>query len=379
MFLGSRGAVIWPAAVAHEEARDWTPTAAFRVCCVALGLNAAFTALSRLSEGVRQFFLAGANIEWIGVFLLAYVCLRQKRGFGYLAAVVGLEVVLGFSGFFGGFKTVFMVLFVALASVRPRVNFMTVAATGMAAALALLLTVFWSEIKTDYREFLNSGVDAQIVLVSVEDRADFLKHRIEDADLGTLASGFDKMLMRIAYVEYLGAAINFVPESRPHENGAMLLKAVWHILLPRMLFADKPALPNDTVVTLAYTGLPLTDAVGTSISIGYMGEFYIDFGVFGMLACMACLGLFYGWAYRFVQQQCDSALVAYGATFAALFPGFMFETALPKIIGGVFTSIPIIVVLIKFVMPAALKAFGSQEGHIARRRADPGENGADEF
>jgi hypothetical protein len=247
---------------------------------------------------------------------------------------------------------------------------MTVAVTGTAAALALLLSAFWSEIKTDYRRFLNDGVDAQVVLVSPEDRADFLEHRIGDADLGTLASGFDKMLKRISYVEFLGAAINFVPEGRPHENGAMLLKAVDHILLPRLFFPDKPALPNDTDVTVAYTGLQLTQGEGTSISIGYMGEFYIDFGVFGMLACMASLGLFYGWAYRFVQQRCDSALVAYGAAFAALFPGFMFETALPKTIGGVLTSIPIIIVLIKFVMPAALKAFGWQ-GHVARRRADP--------
>jgi hypothetical protein len=367
MFFGGLGPAIWPASIARREARDTKPSSAFRFCCVSLGLAAAFHQLGNLSEGVRQFFLAAAGIEWIGIFVLSYVCLQQKRGFGYLLAVVALEVILGFTGFFGGFKTVFLVLFVAFAAARPKVNFVTAGAIAVVAGVALLLTVFWSEIKTDYRRFLNNGVDAQVVLVSMESRFEFLEERISNADLQTLASGFDKLLMRMSYVEFFGAAINFVPESRPHENGAMIGRAVEHILFPRMLFPDKAPLPLDTTVTAAYTGLAMTDSVDTSISIGYPGEFYIDFGVLGMLACMMGLGVFYGWSYRFVQKRCDSALVAYGATFAALFPGFMFETSLPKVIGGVVTSILIIVLLIKFVMPFALKALAWREAGAPRQ------------
>ena len=53
---------------------------------------------------------------------------------------------------------------------------------------------------------------------------------------------------------------------------------------------------------MAYTGLPLPTGPGVSISIGYAGELYIDFGVLGMMAGMGILGFFYGKANRYIQR-----------------------------------------------------------------------------
>ena len=279
MSLGNAGPAIWSPSVAQKEAGNWLPRQAFRFYVVTLGIELFCTAFSTLSEGVRQFFLAGASIEWIGIFLLAYVCLSQKRGFSYLLVAVAIEVVLGFTGFFGGFKTVFLVLFIAFASAKPKLNFGSVAAIIVTVAISLLLTAFWSDIKADYRAFLNKGSEDQVALVPMEERFAYLSDRINEADGDTLASGFDKFLKRMSYVEFFAATMHFVPESRPHENGAMTMTAISHILLPRMLFPDKAPLPLDTTVTVAYTGLPIELHAGTSISIGYAGEFYIDFGV----------------------------------------------------------------------------------------------------
>ena len=63
-----------------------------------------------------------------------------------------------------------------------------------------------------------------------------------------------------------------------------------------------------------YTGLPLLIFEDTSISIGYPGEFYIDFGVVGLFVCMAALGFCYGKATRILQQSFKSTLMGYGAT-----------------------------------------------------------------
>ena len=39
------------------------------------------------------------------------------------------------------------------------------------------------------------------------------------------------------------------------------MAAISHILLPRLFVPDKAILPNDTAVTMAYTGLPMTQLI----------------------------------------------------------------------------------------------------------------------
>jgi hypothetical protein len=367
MAFGDAGPAVWSPAVAQAEALTWSPRSAFRFWLVTLGISLLFGTLSSLSEGVRQLFLAGAGIQWIGIFLLAYICLSQKSGLGYFLVAVGTEIGLGFTGFFGEFREVFLVLFVAFAAARPKLGFRSIAAIVIAAAFALVFSAFWSAIKTDYREFLNQGSQEQEVLVPLEDRLRFLADRVSEANVDTLTHGFDILIKRVSYVEFFGATLNFVPASRPHEDGAMTMAAIEHIFFPRLLFPEKAPLPSDTMVTIGYTGLPITFYSGSSISIGYPGELYIDFGVFGMMACMGILGFFYGKASRFIQQHFDSALVAYGATVPLLLPGIYFETSLPKTLGGVMTALIILVLMSKFVLPFALNALAWKERKAVRR------------
>jgi hypothetical protein len=351
MSAGSAGPPIWQPAVAQAEARTWPPEIAFVFFLVTFALELLFTELSTISEGARQIFLAGSNIRWIGVFLLTYVCLSQQRGFGYLLVVVGIELVVGFLGFFGGFRDVFFVLFVAVASARPRLEMRSIVSLIVAAAFALVLSSFWSAIKSDYRVFLNRGTHAQVVLAPVDERLSYIGARAEEADAGTLAKGFNLLVRRMAYVEFFGATLQNVPARKPYENGAMTIAAISHIFLPRLFFPDKAALPSDTKVTIVYTGLPMMYRSDTSISIGYPGEFYIDFGVVGLFICMAILGFCYGKATRIIQQSFKSPLIGYAATIPLLMPGFMFETSLPKVLGGVATAFIFLLLMSKFIMP----------------------------
>ena len=117
----------------------------------------------RLSDSTRQLFLAGAGIQWIGVFLLTYVCLSQKRGLGYVSVAVGVEVVQGWLGFFSEFRQVFFALLVAIAAARPKVRASTIVWTIMVVAIVLVLGAFWSAIKINYRHFLNDNTVSQTV------------------------------------------------------------------------------------------------------------------------------------------------------------------------------------------------------------------------
>jgi hypothetical protein len=367
MSLGNAGPSFWSPADAQAEARTWSPRSAFRFWFVSLGISLFFTELSSLSEGVRQLFIAGAGIQYIGIFLLAYVCLFQRRGLGYFLVAVAVELGIGFTGFFGAFKEVFYVLFIAFAAARPKLNFRSLVAIAFTAVVALICGSFWSAIKDDYRAFLNQGSAAQEVVVPLGDRLSYLADRVSELDEDTLATGFDQLVRRMSYVEFFGATMNFVPASRPHEYGAMTMAAISHVLLPRLFDPDKAPLPQDTVVTIAYTGLPITDRSGVSISIGYPGEFYIDFGVLGVLAGMGILGFLYGKASKYIQRH-FSALIGFGATVTLLIPGFLFETSLPKTVGAVCTSFIILLVMSKIVLPVALNALAWKELRSARRQ-----------
>jgi hypothetical protein len=366
MSLGSAGRSFWSPADAQAEARKWSPRSAFRFWFVSLGISLIFFELSSLSEGVRQLFLAGTGIQWIGVFLVAFVCLSQKRGLSYFLVAVGIEVALGFAGFFGEFKEVFYVLFVAFAVARPKLSFPSIVAIALTTIVALVLSAFWSEVKMDYRAFLNQGSDAQEVVVPFGDRFEFLADRVSTADVDTLSDGFDKLLRRMSYVEFFGATLHLYRLASLMKTAQMTMAAISHILLPRLFVSDKAALPSDTAVTIAYTALPIMNRSGVSISIGYPGEFYIDFGVLGMMVCMGVLGFLYGKAYQYIQRHFSSALLGYGATITLLMPGFLFETSLPKTLGGVCTSFIILLLMSKLVLPFALNALAWKERKNAR-------------
>ena len=72
-----------------------------------------------------------------------------------------------------------------------------------------------------------------------------------------------------------------VPNDLPFQDGAHIGATVIHVLQPRLFFPDKPPLLSDTDVVEKYTGLHFGDSssAGISVSLGYLAELYIDFGV----------------------------------------------------------------------------------------------------
>ena len=71
--------------------------------------------------------------------------------------------------------------------------------------------------------------------------------------------------------------------------------------MPRLLFVDKDVI-DDTARTNLYTGGLAGSSEGTSISLGYVAEAYIDFGTFGMFAALLAIGLLYGAIYRVLSR-----------------------------------------------------------------------------
>jgi hypothetical protein len=78
----------------------------------------------------------------------------------------------------------------------------------------------------------------------------------------------------------------------PYANGSTIANAML-ALIPRIIWPDKPARAGSPMIVSEYTGL--TFAEGTSVGVGQVMEFYINFGRWGIIAGFFCFGLIIRW------------------------------------------------------------------------------------
>jgi len=361
MWCSQWGRGMSPVAALQREAQAWSVRGAFVFCIVTMVLAAMFDVLGALFDGLRQLAIAAAGIQWVGVFILACACTAQRRGFGYLLIMTGLEVVRGFSGYFGDFRIVFFVLIVSIFSAptkhRPRILLIGSAVGGT----LLLMAIWWSAIKNEYRTFLDKGSSQQVVLVPFEDRIEFLLNKLVQVDGETIEDGLTRLAYRIGYVDFLAATMRNVPSNLPFQNGEQIGATMMNVLQPRLLFPDKPPLPNDSDILEKYTGINFGESSGsgTSVSLGYVAELYVDFGPFGAVIATFIMGLLGGRAIRYVYSSGSlPAIVSYGLAVMLSMTMTQFEQALIKMVGGFLTSLAVVLVLRKFLLPPLLTMLG---------------------
>jgi hypothetical protein len=291
-------------------------------------------AATRLPSLSQPLLFIG-TIKWVIIFMLGYCVLEQRKGYILLGIVVIIELVVGVLGFFASFKGVFFVLLVALITSPLAWRGRRLVLLCTISVLLALLGSAWTAVKSDYREFLNQGFQSQEVLVPVEDRVGKLQDLLNGFDAQELAEGFQTMILRVSYVQFFALTMKNVPANIPYEDGALWVGAVKHVLTPRILFPNKPAI-DDSERTSLYTGLTVAGAEqGTSIGIGYFGESYIDFGPVFMFLPILLVGIFYGTIYRcFVIRARYKLLGGAVVTSILVFNGSAIETSNIKVLGS---------------------------------------------
>ncbi len=286
-------------------------------------------------RGLSQPILIASWIHWIVIYIFAYTVLSQKRGYLELALIFAAEILIGFLGFFSEFKIILMIFLLAalaapsaLSGVRLRV------ALGVSACI-LVLGVVWTGIKQDYRIFLNQGTTQQVVLVPIDERIDKLIELVGDMDGESISESVQTLVQRVSYVHFFGEAMHIVPDRIPYEDGKLWGEAIQNFLMPRILNPDKPML-DDSVRTARYIGRHVADADdGTSISLGYIAESYIDFGPIWMAAPLFLWGLFVGFVYRKLVRSTSYPLFGYGAAAVLISIGAsVLEVSNVKMVGG---------------------------------------------
>ena len=318
----------------------------------AFALSLAFQGFIWLVPGLTQILLPLFNLKWIFFFLLAYTVFLKQRQYWLLWLTVGLEVLIGFSGYFSGFKQVFFVLAVAYMSIGVRLRGRRLAFVGAITIMVVALGIVWMTIREDYRFYVNAGTGMQVVRVSMEERLSKLANLLSSADPEDFVKGAEKLATRVAYVDMFAYVLKRVPDSVPHEDGRLWGRAIRHVLMPRIIFPEKARLRSDSEMSMFYTGLALASAAqGTSISMGYMVESYIDFGPVFMYVPIFLLGTLWGGMYRYFVTRGPPTLLGYSVAVAVLINANQFGMYTSKLLGSMLMSFIVMVLLLRFVLP----------------------------
>lgn len=304
---------------------------------------------------LTQILLPLLNIRWVFFLLLLISVLLKRKGYQMVFIAVAFEVIIGFTGYFSQFKTVFYYLLVGYFAIRPKIGKREIILGSLMLSLVLLLSLFWTSVKVEYRVFLNQGTGQQTVDRTVGERFSWLGNAIVDDSQSSIGDSAENLASRVAYTDFFGYTIMWVPSRVDYQYGAVWGAAIRHILQPRLLFPDKPSLPSDSEQTMQYTGQFLASGEqGTSISIGYMGESYIDFGFPGMLIPIFLVGLLYGLIYRYFILRETGNGVASALVVVCLMGVIQLEMQSVKLLGSIVMTFIVYALLLKYIVPIFL-------------------------
>jgi hypothetical protein len=294
----------------------------------------------------RVFPSIGVMLAWVMDFrqvlllVLWFEILRRRTHFGYLWASLAWVFVPLLAAYFSDFKVPLFLLLIAYASLwRPWEKSawlfsarQVLGAVLLVAALLLVALLWQAGVKYETRRAYDAetvGRDPlQRISLFVSSAQASVPLLLEDPQ-----DVVEGLVERISYVTFFSRVLDYVPRVQPHTNGELLRMATVNAVTPRVLFPDKPELPSDSVYTRRFTGIRVPEE-GTSISIGYMAEFYVDWGITGMFVMVFLYGSYMGLAHRALRAWVRPRFLINPALITALMSVYQFEHQFIKTFGA---------------------------------------------
>jgi hypothetical protein len=246
---------------------------------------------------LAQAILALSFARFALIYLLLRRFIRDGR-WDFVLLLLAFEVVLGFTGYFSGFKEPMLLAALAmLEAFDTRRKSHWVIGGSLAISLAFAC-VMWMGVRSEFRQDL----DGDLIASSRSERlarmqalvTDWFSQRNERA-----IEDLDLLVDRAWAIYYPALAVARVPSVLPHTEGELMSATIAHLVTPRILFPDKPDLPSDSEMVRQYSGVYVAGPErNTSIAFGYAAESYIDFGVPLMFLPVLIFGVAMGAAYQ---------------------------------------------------------------------------------
>jgi hypothetical protein len=114
------------------------------------------------------------------------------------------------------------------------------------------------------------------------------------------SSSFLRTIGRLNQGWHLSMTLNHVPRYQPTVNGSELFTDITASLVPRFLAAGKKKV-NDKEKFEKYTGHHIYG--NTAMSIGVLGDFYINFGYWGSFIALFFLGVFVALVLKYFMRR----------------------------------------------------------------------------
>jgi hypothetical protein len=290
----------------------------------------------QLTQAILALAFARLGIMALMFRRLTQPTLRYVPLFGLLA----FEVGLGFTGFFSDFREPLLLAGLALLEAfdhRRREHWIT---AGVLAGVLSVAVLMWLSVRGEYRQDFDDQAFAQSRSARLERiqalSTDWLK---QSGEMG-LGEDADFTLDRIWAIFYPALAVERVPKQVAHTEGGLMMATLTHLVMPRILFPDKPPLPSDSDFVRRYSGRMVAGAEeGTTIAFGYAAESYVDFGVPLMFVPMLVFGFGMGCAYVLVTRKIAHRELAIALATCIFWMNLnMFERAWAKMIGMALTT-----------------------------------------
>ncbi len=278
----------------------------------------------------------------------------------YVAITFVWVIVPTFGRYYSDFRTpVFLLLLVFAAQWRPwdapwwRSHARRTLAIVPVVAGAFVLGVFWQgALKHETRQAQDEGYVGGRPLERVEFFIDALESNLP-ALMESTQDAVGELVARLSYITFFSRVLDHTPAVEPHADGELLRLAVTNGTVPRFLFPDKPPLPSDSEYTRRFAGVRVQESaeLTTSISIGYMAEFYADWGLDGMFLSVLGYGFWIGMLHRGVRRIVRLPLLVDGALVVVLIPTLMFEHQFVRGFGSLNIGLAVTVLLASAVTP----------------------------
>ncbi len=289
--------------------------------------------------------------------------MRQRKGYSYGVLALLFVVVPSLASTQTKFKeVVFLAIVAALVGWRPwdpgalqqKMNRTLVAVLGVLAVFMIVVGAFWEGgVKSPWRamgreaeEAQNAGlVEARSTMTQLSELQNVAEKVAENF---SLTRGLILLAERIDSICQFSLVLDRVPKLVAHEDGALTMRAIKHITMPRILFPDKENLGTDSWLATTYAGINVGE--GTSVGIGYMAEFYIDFGFVGMFIALVCFGAILGGICRFLEASAPSSAMGQALMIVSIVSYFtVFESNFAKLMGGLIMNVIVLWVIVKLV------------------------------
>ena len=303
------------------------------VYVIATAMQGVLSSIAYDVPGLTQPILAMRFVRLAAVFVVFRRLCHPVPRWPWIAAVVGVEVVLGTTGFFAGFREPLVMAAIALYEAFDNRRISHWIAAGTLATLAAVLSVMWMNVRRDFRESFDDETFAASRQAKmdrmVELASNWWKEDTHDA------RETDKLVDRLWTIYYPALAVSRVPSVLPHTDGSLMQGALQHVLNPRLFFPTKAELQSDSEMVRKYSGLYVASTEqNTSIAFGYAAESYIDFGMPMMFLPMFLYALAMGMAFQFLAGHISHAELRAGLLAVIFWLSlYLFERSWVKILG----------------------------------------------